>query len=238
MCTLSIIIPAHNEAPRLPDTLAHAVAAARSAGVTFEVIVVDDASTDATATAAEQGGARVVRVDRRQIAATRNAGARAARGRVLVFCDADTHLPGPTLAAALRALDSGAVGGGAALRFDDSAAAWARWSTSMWNAIAHGVGWAAGCFVFVRRDAFEAVGGFDERYFAAEEIVLSRALRRKGRFVILREPVVTSGRKFRSVASMGAHWRVLWKVVASRGDALHRRDDLGLWYDRQDQHRA
>ena len=233
VCMFSIIIPAHNEAVELPETLAHAFAAARAQDMAFEVLVVDDASTDATATLARDGGARVVSVNHRQIGATRNAGARAARGRVLVFVDADTRLHARTLHAALRAVDAGAIGGGSAVRFEEPVSAWARWSVSMWNALAHALGWAAGCFVFVDRRAFEAVGGFDERYFAAEEIVLSRALRRRGRFVILRETVTTSARKTRTVASMAPHWRVLWKIITSRGSALHRRDELGLWYEQR-----
>ena len=55
--------------------------------------------------------------------------------------------------------------------------------------------WAAGCFVFARRDAFVAVGGFDEQYYASEEIHFSRAMKRQGRFVVLKEAVMTSARK-------------------------------------------
>ena len=44
---------------------------------------------------------------------------------------------------------------------------------------------------------FEAVGGFDEQYFAGEEVYLTLALKKLGRFKILREPIVTSARKLR-----------------------------------------
>jgi len=57
---------------------------------------------------------------------------------------------------------------------------------------------ASGCFLFCTRHAFEAAGGFDQTLYAAEDVVLSRRLRRLGRFVILREVVVTSGRNLRS----------------------------------------
>jgi hypothetical protein len=46
-----------------------------------------------------------------------------------------------------------------------------------------------------------AVGGFDEAFFGAEEIVISRALRNHGRFVVLKEAVTTSGRKLRTHSS-------------------------------------
>ncbi len=58
------------------------------------MIVVDDASTDATPEIAAQNNARVVSVNHRQIAATRNSGARAAQGERLFFVDADTTIHG------------------------------------------------------------------------------------------------------------------------------------------------
>ena len=92
------------------------------------------------------------------------------------------------------------------------------------------LGWAAGCFVFARRAAFEAVGGFDESLYATEEIVLSRALKRQGRFRVLREPVITSGRKMRMYSS--------WKMVPMTLRLLRYgptifRDPRGLewWYE-------
>ncbi len=57
-----------------------------------------------------------------------------------------------------------------------------------------------GCFLYCTREAFDAVGGFDESLFASEELTMSSALQRFGgrrRFVIIRTPVITSGRKLR-----------------------------------------
>src|SRR6266705_543403 len=95
---LSFIVPAFNEELELPATIAAIRDAAQdrpasaepTAGRQYEIIVVDDASTDATARVARDAGAQVVPISRRQIAAARNAGARVARGDVLFFVDADT----------------------------------------------------------------------------------------------------------------------------------------------------
>ena len=76
---ISFIVPAYNEELELSSTLAAIRAATSGVSQPFEIIVVDDASTDATPEIAEQAGARVVSINRRQIAAARNAGARAAR---------------------------------------------------------------------------------------------------------------------------------------------------------------
>ena len=70
---ISFIVPAHNEESCLPRTLQAIHDAARVTGQPYEIIVVDDASTDATAEVARQHNATVVPVNHRQIAATRNA---------------------------------------------------------------------------------------------------------------------------------------------------------------------
>ena len=224
---ISFIVPAHNEERFLAAALASIRAAAASAGVPFELIVVDDESTDGTADIARSCGAVVVAVSLRHIAAVRNAGARAASGDVLIFVDADTSVPAATLAGALDALARGAVGGGARVQMDASAAPWVRrvWgivSLMFWLRL------AAGCFMFARRDAFDAVGGYDERLFCAEEIVLSRALGARGRFVIVRDPVTTSSRKFEQISM----WQVVQQMIPmmSRSAVMRRHD---WWYGPQ-----
>ena len=227
---ISFVIPAHNEQALIAATLRSVAAAAADAiraNEPYEVVVVDDASTDRTAEIARAAGARVVPANVRQIAAARNAGARAAHGDRLIFVDADTLLPPATLRAALRALDAGAVGGGAAVDVEAGPPVWARRATRIVSWILRVGGWAAGCFVFARRDAFERAGGFDERYFASEEIHLSRALKRLGRFVVLREAVVTSNRK----ARLFTGWQILWQFVSAiRPSTLRNRDRLPVWY--------
>src|SRR5690349_12709031 len=77
---LSFIVPAHNEERLLGRTL-HAIAVASGAlGERTQVIVADDASSDHTAAVAREHDAFVVSVNRRQIAAARNAGAKVATG--------------------------------------------------------------------------------------------------------------------------------------------------------------
>src|SRR5947208_9975043 len=115
---ISFVIPAHNEAELLGRTLAALSASARTVGEPWEAIVVNDASTDRTAEIGVANGARVITVNHRQIAATRNAGAREAAGEVLFFVDADTVVTTGAVRAAVLALRRGAVGGGCLVRFD------------------------------------------------------------------------------------------------------------------------
>ena len=202
---LSAIVPAHNEARLIRRTLEALVKAGAAVGErfarTFEIIVADDASTDATAAIARGLGARVVAVTHRRISSVRNAGARAASGEYLVFVDADTIVPPETLVAAVAAMDSGAVGGGAYTRFDRPIPAWSRALEPVANWIYRRARLASGCFTFCRREVFEAVGGYDENLVAAEEAALSRAIRGHGRLVVLQEHVVSSGRKLRTYSA-------------------------------------
>lgn len=227
---LSVIVPAWNEAAVLPRTLAALREAVAATGVPAEILVVDDASTDATAEIAAAAGARVERVHRRQIAAVRNAGAAAARGDLLVFVDADTLVPAATLAAAVKAMTEGDAGGGANVRLDEPAPWAIRLPLWIFIAAYRLLGHAAGCFLFCRREAFEAAGGFDERFFASEEIGLSKALRRQGRFVKVAPPVITSGRKVRLYRPWPLFRDAL--LLLLRGPrAWQSRERLGIWYE-------
>jgi len=91
---LSIVVPAFNEAARLPVTLEHLAGFAAAADWSVEVIVVDDGSTDATAACAEAAGARVVRHQGNlgKGAAVRS-GMLAARGSFRLLTDADLSTP-------------------------------------------------------------------------------------------------------------------------------------------------
>ncbi|HET6323242.1 MAG TPA: glycosyltransferase [Planctomycetaceae bacterium] len=226
---ISFIIPAYNEERLLGPTLSAIEVAAQTVGESHEVIVVDDGSIDRTAAVAAEYGARVVPVAHRQIAATRNSGAREARGDVFVFVDADTLVNPAVVRAAVQAVRDGAVGGGCDLRFDGQLPVWARLMVWLLRPIYRVGRLASGSFLFCTRRAFEAAGGFDESLFAAEEAAMSKALRRQGRFVVLRETVVTSGRKLRAYSAWEV-FCVLSRLAFLGRKALGNRRGLEIWY--------
>ena len=226
---ISFIVPAHNEEQHVAATLRSIRVAAQAIGEPYELIVVDDASADRTSDIARDEGARVERVDYRQISRTRNAGARMAAGARLIFVDGDTLISEQVVRAALAALEQGAVAGGATLRTDGQVPLYVRALFIITAAVMRRKNWFAGCFVFCTRAAFEAAGGFDETLFASEEIALSKSFQRIGRVVILDEEVVTSGRKARSHSAW--HLLRLFAAFVVRGHAILRtREHLGLWY--------
>ncbi len=162
---LSVIVPAFNGRLQLPRCLD---ALARSSYQAFEVIVVDDCSTDNTRQIVERVGARYLRTPRQAgPAAARNLGARHAAGDVLVFVDADVVVAPDTLA--LLAEDFARETGLAAVfgSYDDTPA-WSDFLSQYKNLMHHyvhqtgserAVTFWAGCGA-MRRDVFLEFGGF------------------------------------------------------------------------------
>jgi len=192
MRRLSIIMPVLDEASGIVATL-QPLQAARHAGA--EVLVVDGGSRDATCDLARPWADRVLQAPRGR-AAQMNAGAAEASGDVLLFLHADTVLPANAVAAIESALADDRRSWG---RFDVAIAASHPLLTvvaMLMNARSRWTGIATGDqAMFVRREAFEAAGGFPAIPLM-EDVALSRALRRRSRPAALRDRVVTSARRW------------------------------------------
>lgn len=179
----SLIIPAYNEAAWLPallDTVDAARNQYRRGCDSIEVIVADNASTDATAAVAFERGCHVVRVEKRAIAAARNGGAAIARGEIVCFIDADSRIHAETFNAIDDVLATGRVIVGASGVNPDrwSLGIWATWLAAL--PVAYFMGFDAGV-IFCRRADFEAIGGYDESLLYAEDIKILMDLKRLGR---------------------------------------------------------
>jgi hypothetical protein len=72
-----------------------------------------------------------------------------------------------------------------------------------------------GCFQFCTREAYNAIGGFDESLYAGEDMAFCQAIKKVGRFVVSAPTVVTSARKLKVVTP----WEVirLLVTIAIRG---------------------
>lgn len=225
---LSFVVPAYNEELELPRTIAAIRNAAQDRQ--HEIIVVDDASTDATAEIAKTSGAELVAISRRQIAAARNAGAQHARGDVLFFVDADTQIKPQHVSGAVEAIANGYAGGGSRVNVAGEIPAWSRIFFRIFCAIYFGVKLGAGAFLFTTRGNFNAVGGFNEELFVGEEVYFSIAVRKLGPFKILPEPVLTSGRKLRMYSGREI-FRNFFHVILCGPRAARSREGLEIWYD-------
>jgi len=106
-----------------------------------------------------------------------------------------------------------------------------RFGLALWNGLSRHLGLAAGCFVYCRREGYEAVGGFSEAVFASEEIWFSRRLGRWGRrqgqpfCIITAYPARSSGRKL--------EWFSTWQQLVLLFPFFVRFKRLcGFWYKR------
>jgi glycosyltransferase involved in cell wall biosynthesis len=224
---ISFIVPAHNEERWIGRCVASIRASMQSIGEPYEVIVVNDASTDATPRMAVESGARVLNVALRKISAVRNAGAREASGDIFFFVDADTQVNEATISAGLAALRAGAAGGGCVFEFDGRLPLWSRMVHRFATVVARIIRWVGGCFIFCTREAYAATGGFSEQLYAGEDIAFVQALKKVGRFVVPKPTVITSGRKIAVVSFWDV--MVLVATIAVRGpnyDSVIIRDIL------------
>lgn len=236
---VSVVIPAFNEERLLPGTLDHLRRSLGEAGLAaheWEVVVCDNASTDATARIAAEQGATVVFESHRQIARARNCGARAARAPHLLFVDADTWPSTELIGESLAMMERGHACGGGSVVDGTGLRPGLRPLLGLWNLSSRLGRLACGAFLFCEARAFRDVGGFSQAFYAAEEIELSRRLavwgRRQGRpfRIITRFPLRTSMRKLDLYSARELGWMML-RGVASPLRALKDRRYLGAWYD-------
>jgi rSAM/selenodomain-associated transferase 2 len=192
MSKLSIIMPVLDEGEGIAAAL-DALADLRARGT--GVIVVDGGSRDATVQRARPRADRVILASRGR-ALQMNAGAEQASSDVLLFLHADTRVPADVDHVVLKGLErSGRVWGRFDVKIDGrspvlSVVAWFMNLRSRLTGIATG-----DQAIFVRRSAFQAVGGFPA-IALMEDIALCRRLKRVSRPLCLRERVITSGRRW------------------------------------------
>lgn len=236
---ISIVIPAFNEERLLGASLAQIKSAAdafTARGWEVELIVCDNNSTDRTAEIARAAGATVVFEPINQIARARNSGAAAATGDWLVFVDADSHPSAELLADVAEQIISGkCLAGGATISLDEHHLV-AELITWTWNRASRILKLLAGSFIFCDAAAFRKIGGFSDELFAAEELELSKRLkkfaRETGRRIVIlhRHPLVTSARKMRLYTAR-EHFRFILRAVVNQRRALTSREAAHLWYD-------
>jgi rSAM/selenodomain-associated transferase 2 len=194
---LSVIIPALDE----EASIARAILSCREAGP-CEVIVVDGGSRDRTAEIA-RGRADAVIEAKRGRATQMNAGAAVAGGEILLFLHADTLLPRGAVPVVLGALQDPAVIGGAFRVRLAASSGVGRYVRAALGITGRMIGARASVSrsysgdqaIFVRADAFRAVGGYPEIPLM-EDVELSRRMLRSGKTVLLPLRVETSGRRW------------------------------------------
>jgi rSAM/selenodomain-associated transferase 2 len=202
---ISIIVPTLNEAGQISSTLD----SLEELHGEKEIIIVDGGSNDGTTELVRQRSVTLLHSPRGR-GIQLHAGALYARGDVLWFVHADTRLPPYALHEILRAMSDAAItGGNFGLVFDGPSRA-ARQLTAIYPMLRLLNLCYGDSAMFVRRDAYQTVGGF-RPYPLFEDLDLLRRVRKLGRFVHLDCRITTSSRRFenRNFAVMWMHWTAL-----------------------------
>ena len=216
---MSVIVPAWNEEKtigRAIDSLKRAaVVYERDRGGVAEIIVVDNNSSDQTAGIARQHGATVVFEPVNNIGKARNAGAKAAAGKFIAFCDADNEVTENLLVLIHDHLENPKIAGGGTWIVPATRTLKVRFFYFLWGIYVRcsrvGVG-----VMHCRKADFDAFGGFDETIFAAEDLQLAYDLKKLGRprgqkFELIRNGwIITSTRKIDQTPL----WEMLWKLIS------------------------
>jgi peptidoglycan/xylan/chitin deacetylase (PgdA/CDA1 family)/GT2 family glycosyltransferase len=219
---VSVVIPAYNEENYLRSCLESI--RRQDYAAEYEVIVVDNASTDNTAQIARDWGAKVVYESKQSPAAARQKGAEVAAGKVIAFIDADTRAPTHWLSTIVwRFLCKPELVSLSGPYAYADAGKFSKITSYIGNLFSiiidqlfrkvFGKGspiW--GCNFAVRRSAFWEVGGFDTSIkFYGEEYELSLRLRRAGKGSIMpRLFVLTSARRLKRIGIVNQYWN--WMV--------------------------
>ena len=225
--SISVVIGCHNEQGYLQRTLDSLLA---NLPHCTEIIVVDDQSTDGCCSFLSESGSRYSGVHlmrptaRLGVSAARNFGVRHARGEVLVFCDAHVEVPPgwaePLLSAltdpaagavmpAIRALDSQDDAHGYGIKFSNSTLG-VEW-LPLTGKGPYPVPLLCGCFLAMRREVYQDLGGFDPgmRVYGHEDLELSLHLWLRG-YECRVVPEVTIAHRFSPEFRYPVHWEPLY----------------------------
>ncbi len=201
--SVSIIIPTLNEQEALPD-LVQSLALQSAA----EVIVADGGSGDRTRGVVDLAGWRWVDAPRGR-AAQMNAGARLAKGDVLLFLHADVTLQAGALAAIQQAVAAGAESGNLEIAFGGGD--WvARTFDFIYRArLPFGILYGDSG-IWVRRDVFQTLGGYRD-WPIMEDYELARRLWRRGTMRFLRNKIYVSPRRWKNAGLL--HALAVWVLI-------------------------
>jgi hypothetical protein len=149
--------------------------------------------------------------------------------------DADSHPSAELFGEVAEKIQSGrCLTGGTTVRMDEKHLV-AGFFTRLWDYSSRTGRWLAGSFIFVETAVFRDIGGFNNELFVAEELDLSKQLKRLSRetgrkiMVLYQHPPVTSARKMR-LYTVWDDLKLLVHVIFNR-NALTRHESGTLWYD-------
>jgi len=234
---ISLIIPAYNEEKLIYRTLFSVSKAVRQFELdtdqTVEVIVVDNASTDRTVEIARRFDVTIIREERHIISAVRNAGAKAANSEILCFLDADNEVSENIFTLVYEAMQSGNyIGGGTKMILDQPGIIFK--GIALGSQIMSYITGISAVLIYTKKETFEKLGGFDESYYAGEDLKFIFRLKKEGKRAnkhfknIYDGFVVTSARKFNVMTFADM---MLFARLLLNSKLMTQKDLCATWYD-------
>ena len=204
-----MVIPALNEEKYLGKTLE---SLQKQDFKNFEIIVVDNGSTDKTAQIAKSLGAKVIFEPKKGVPFARQAGFKKAKGEIIATTDADTILPQNWLSKIHQTFlkNPQAVAVTGFFDFYDSSIIFRILFLLLSRLYFLGSNSFSGTNIAIKKEAFEKIGGFNFNYLVGEDTDICRRLKKIGRVIRLHSPLVkTSGRRYQKAGIIGALWDYL-----------------------------
>lgn len=187
---VSIIIPAHNEEKYIEDTLLHVK---KQSYKNIETIVVDNGSSDKTASIAKKYSDKVIITKKKGVSYARNLGAKKARGKVLVFLDADTILwDKNTISKILRHAGESNYG---TCRMKPDKIKHFPYTAIKNLLIKYGNFRASNGLIFIKKEIHHKIGGFNEKKDKEEIFEYFSKAGKHGKFKFVKAYVMPSMRR-------------------------------------------
>lgn len=207
---ISIIIPAYNEEKQLPVLLQHLEAV--SAGHVSEIIVVDGGSTDNTAEISRNHPKVFYVPSEKGRAVQMNTGAKLARGKILYFLHADSLPPKNFDSLIVNEIKNGKKAGCFQMKFDKDH--WWLNLMGQFTKVNHITCRGGDQSLFVEKNTFDEIGGFNETYRVYEDNEIIRRLYKKKQFTVIKSWITTSARLYERMGVWNTQWlfiEIYWK---------------------------
>jgi glycosyltransferase involved in cell wall biosynthesis len=230
---ISVVIPAYNEESLLPSTIHSIKESFKELDESYEIIVADNNSTDSTSTLAKDLNCKVVHQPERSIGKTRNKGAEVAQGELILFLDADTKLAPNVLKRALEEIKKDRIAAVSTISSFDKYKTLFSLGVWIYNVLSKILRLGVGQFILIRKTVFREINGFDEAYFAFEELDLFKRIKKlygSKSFSVLFMPLKTNGRKFNSGKYDGGRFLLLLTAAILGSDVGKDKSKLDFWY--------
>ena len=217
MSYVSVVIPAKNEEAIIGKVLSALKESMRQCDYPCEVILVDNGSQDFTCKIASEQGCTILVDSRASIAGLRNLGARESKGDIVAFLDADCIVDPKWIRFCVERLSDPNVGLVATRAVPDFCQS--TWLEDGWYALISGVyipdypKWVGSSNMFLRREVFWEVGGFNEKLKTAEDVNLCQKIASKYKICLEQRITTIHLRESKTVVQMAR--REIWRGMTS-----------------------